>query len=41
MDLLIPETGLLIWSILCLVFISLTFYIMILLIKLLRKKLRE
>lgn len=41
MDLLVPETGLLIWNVVSLVFVIMMFYALYLVIKLLRKKLRE
>jgi|GEM_PF-3319967 len=41
MDLLVPETGLLIWNVISLAFVFLIFYILYLVIKVLRKKLSE
>jgi len=41
MDLLVPEKGLLIWNVLSLTFVILIFYALYLVIKVLRKKLRE
>ncbi len=40
MEILVPETGLLIWNIVCLVFLIMMFYILYLVIKLLRNNLK-